>query len=142
MNQCAIYINKLYEYRKNVNRKIKTGQISSLYKSSSVVLEQEAEELRTNFDKVFLTLYPNFVEEFNLLLKPQERYVLEDKGQLNTELRIFALIKLGITDVSQIAIFLRYSLQTVYNYKSKVKSKSIINADQFEEEVKKTGTLH
>jgi len=142
MNQCAIYINKLYEYRKNVNRKIKTGQIDSLYRSSSVVLEQEAEELRTNFDKVFLTLYPNFVEEFNLLLKPQERYVLEGKGQLNTELRIFALIKLGITDVSQIAIFLRYSLQTVYNYKSKVKSKSIIDADQFEEEVKKTGTLH
>jgi len=142
MNQCAIYINKLYEYRKNVNRKIKTGQIDSLYKSSSVVLEQEAEELRTNFDKVFLTLYPNFVEEFNLLLKPQGRYVMEDKGQLNTELRIFALIKLGITDVSQIALFLRYSLQTVYNYKSKVKSKSIIDADQFEEEVKKTGTLH
>jgi len=142
MNQCAIYINKLYEYRKNVNRKIKTGQIDSLYKSSSVVLEQEAEELRTNFDKVFLTLYPNFVEEFNSLLKPQERYVLDDRGQLNTELRIFALIKLGITDVSQIAIFLRYSLQTVYNYKSKVKSKSIIDADQFEDEVKKTGTLH
>jgi len=142
MNQSAIYIDKLYEYRKNVNRKIKTGQIDSLYKSSSVVLEQEAEELRMNFDKMFLTLYPNFVEEFNLLLKPQERYVLEDKGRLNTELRIFALIKLGITDASQIAIFLRYSLQTVYNYKSKVKSKSIIDADQFEEEVKKTGTLY
>lgn len=142
MNQCAIYINKLYEYRKNVNRKIKTGQIDSLYRSSSDELEQEVEELRSNFDKAFLQLYPNFVEEFNSLLKPQEQYTLEDKGKLNTELRIFALIRLGITDVSQIAIFLRYSLQTVYNYKSKVKGKSIVDSDQFEEEVKKIGSLY
>ena len=142
MNQCAVYIDKLYAYQKNVNRKIKTGQIDSLYRSSSVALEQESEELRSNFDKAFLQLYPNFVEEFNSLLKPQERYVLEDTDQLNTELRIFALIKLGITDVSQIAMFLRYSLQTVYNYKSKVKGKSIVDSDQFEEEIKKIGSLN
>lgn len=141
MNQCAVYVNKLYEYRKNVNRKIKTGQIDSLYKSSSSELEKEVEELCTNFDKAFLKLFPNFVEEFNSLLKPQERYKIEE-GQLNTELRIFALIRLGITDVSQIAVFLRYSLQTVYNYKSKVKGKAIIESDQFEEEIKKIGLLH
>ncbi len=141
MNQCAVYINKLYEYRKNVNRKIKTGQIESLYKSSASELEKEVIELCTNFDKAFLKLYPNFVAEFNSLLKPQEGYKIEE-GQLNTELRIFALIRLGITDVSQIAVFLRYSLQTVYNYKSKVKGKSIIDNDQFEEEVKKIGSLH
>ena len=141
MNQCAVYINKLYEYRKNVNRKIKTGQISSLYASSTSELEKEVEELGSNFDKAFLKLYPNFIEEFNSLLKPQERYTLQE-GQLNTELRIFALIRLGITDVSQIAVFLRYSLQTVYNYKSKVKGKSIIDSDQFEEEIKKIGSLY
>jgi len=140
MNQCSIYINKLYKYRKEVNLKIKTGQINSLYKSSTSELEKEIEELRTNFDKAFLKLYPNFVSEFNSLLKPEERYELED-GQLNTELRIFALIKLGISDVSQIADFLHYSSQTVYNYKSKVKSKSVIESDQFEEEVKKIGKL-
>lgn len=104
MNQCAVYINKLDEYRKNVNRKIKTGQIDDLYKSSSRPFEKELEELYHNFDKAFLKLYPNFVEKFNSLLKPEERYKLE-KDQLNTELRIFALIRLGITDVGQIAVF-------------------------------------
>lgn len=140
MNQCAVYINKLYEYRKNVNRKIKTGQIDSIYNSSTSALEKDVEELRSNFDKAFLKLYPNFVEEFNSLLRKEERYE-PGEGQLNTELRIFALIRLGITDVSQIAVFLRYSIQTVYNYKSKVKGKSIIDSELFEEEVKKIGSL-
>jgi hypothetical protein len=143
MNQCSVYVNKLHTYKKNVYLKIKSGQIASLSKApSSSDLEKEIEELRTNFDKAFLKLYPNFVFEFNSLLKPQERFEMEDVGQLNTELRIFALIKLGITDVSQIADFLSYSVQTVYNYKSKVKGKSLIESDLFEEELKKIGKLH
>lgn len=140
MNQCAVYINKLDEYRKNVNRKIKTGQIDDLYKSSSRPFEKELEELYHNFDKAFLKLYPNFVEKFNSLLKPEERYKLE-KDQLNTELRIFALIRLGITDVGQIAVFLHYSVQTIYNYKSKVKRMSTLDSNIFEEEVKMLGSL-
>lgn len=140
MNQCAVYINKLDEYRKNVNRKIKTGQIDDLYKSSSRPFEKELEGLYQNFDKAFLKLYPNFVEEFNSLLKPEEHYKLE-KDQLNTELRIFALIRLGITDVGQIAAFLHYSVQTIYNYKSKVKRMSLLDSNLFEEEVKKLGSL-
>lgn len=140
MNQCAVYINKLDEYRKNVNRKIKTGQIDDLYKSSSRPFEKELEELYFNFDKAFLKLYPNFVTEFNSLLKPEERYKLE-KDQLNTELRIFALIRLGITDVGQIAVFLHYSVQTIYNYKSKVKRMSVCEGNLFEERVKKLGSM-
>lgn len=140
MNQCAVYINKLDEYRKNVNRKIKTGQIDELYKSSSRPFEKELEGLYVNFDKAFLKLYPNFVDEFNCLLIPEERYKLE-KDQLNTELRIFALIRLGITDVGQIAVFLNYSVQTIYNYKSKVKRMSVLDSNIFEEEVKKLGAL-
>lgn len=140
MNQCGIYINKLDEYRKNVNRKIKTGQIDDLYKSSSRAFDKEIEELYINFDKAFLKLYPDFVDEFNSLLKPEEQYK-QNKDQLNTELRIFALYRLGITDVNQIAVFLRYSIQTIYNYKSKVKGKSIIGGEQFEEEVKKLGSF-
>lgn len=140
MNQCAVYINKLDEYRKNVNRKIKTGQTDDLYKSSSRPFEKELEELYTNFDKAFLKLYPNFVEKFNLLLNPEERFKLE-KDQLNTELRIFALIRLGITDVGQIAVFLHYSVQTIYNYKSKIKKMSLTDGNLFEEEVKKLGSL-
>lgn len=140
MNQCAVYINKLDEYRRNVNRKIKTGQIDDLYKSSSRPFEKELEELYTNFDKAFLQLYPNFVEEFNSLLKPEECFRLE-KNHLNTGLRIFALIRLGITDVGQIAIFLHYSVQTIYNYKSKIKKMSLNDGNLFEEEVKKLGSL-
>ncbi len=140
MNLCSVYINKLHSYKKNTYIKIKSGQIESVIKSLSGDLEKDADELRANFDKVFLKLYPNFLSEFNSLLKPGERFELE-AGELNTEIRIFALIKLGITDVNQIADFLRYSVQTVYNYKSKVKGKSLIDSDLFENEVKKLGKL-
>lgn len=142
MNQCSIYIDKLDDYRKNVNRKIKVGQIDDLLKltSSTFNLQKDIEELYETFDKAFFKLYPDFVEQFNALLKEQERYRL-DKGRLNTELRIFALIRLGITDVNTIAGFLRYSIQTIYNYKSKVKGKSIIESDNFEDEVKKISTF-
>ncbi|MDR1502583.1 MAG: DUF6377 domain-containing protein [Prevotella sp.] len=138
MNQCAVYIDKLDDYRKNVNRKIKAGQIDDLYNmtASTRNLEKDIEELYITFDRAFFKIYPNFVEEFNALLKKEERYKLE-KEQLNTELRIFALIRLGITDVNQIAVFLRYSVQTIYNYKSKVKGKATIDSENFEEEVKK-----
>lgn len=138
MNQCAVYIDKLDDYRKNVNRKIKAGQIDDLYNmtASTRNLEKDVEELYITFDKAFFKIYPNFVEEFNALLKKEERYKPE-KEQLNTELRIFALIRLGITDVNQIAVFLRYSVQTIYNYKSKVKGKATIDSENFEEEVKK-----
>ncbi len=84
-------------------------------------------------------MYPNFVVEFNSLLKSEECYL--DKDQLNTELRIFALIRLGITDVAQIAVFLHYSVQTIYNYKSKVKRMSTLDSNIFEEEVKMLGSL-
>ena len=70
------------------------------------------------------------------MLKPEDSYKLE-KDQLNTELRIFALMRMGITDVGQIAVFLHYSVQTIYNYKSKVKKISILDGNLFEEEVKK-----
>jgi len=141
MNQCAVYIDKLDDYRKNINRKIKAGQIDDLYKltSSTRGLEKDVEELYETFDKAFFKIYPDFVEKFNALLKENEHYKLE-RGQLNTELRIFALIRLGITDVNQIAVFLRYSMQTIYNYKSKVKGKAL-ESENFEEEVKKIGSF-
>jgi len=142
MNQCSVYIDKLDDYRKNINRKIKAGQIDDLYRltSSTRNLEKDVDDLYNTFDKAFFKIYPNFVEEFNALLKENERYKLE-KEQLNTELRIFALIRLGITDVNQIAVFLRYSIQTIYNYKSKVKGKAIVESENFEEEIKKIGTF-
>lgn len=141
MNQCAIYIDKLDDFRKNVNRKIKAGQVDDLLKltSSSRDLEKDVEELYNTFDRAFFKIYPNFVEEFNSLLKEDERYKL-GKDRLNTELRIFALIRLGINDVDQIATFLRYSIQTIYNYKSKVKGKAI-ESENFENEVRMIGNF-
>ncbi|PPL04513.1 DUF6377 domain-containing protein [Parapedobacter indicus] len=142
INQCAVYLDKLDEFRKSVSRKIKAGQLAELEKLSATTatLEKDAQELYTDFDSTFLEVYPDFVEGFNALLRADERYVLK-KDHLNTELRIFALIRLGITDVNQIATFLRYSIQTIYNYKSKVKGKAAVDIEHFEENVKKIGTL-
>lgn len=141
MTQSAMYISKLDEFRRTVNRKIKVGQIDSLVKSSTAELEKEMEELFANFDVIFLKLFPNFIPEFNELLKPEERYKFEEEGKLNAELRIYALMRLGITDVCQIAVFLRYSVQTVYNYKSKVKGKLLIPSEHFDEKIRKIGSV-
>lgn len=143
INQCAVYLDKLEDYRKIVQRKIKSGQLEDLLQltTSNKTIEKDAQDLYTEFDKSFLEVYPTFVEEFNALLSTNEHYVLV-KGQLNTELRIFALIRLGITDVNQIATFLRYSIQTIYNYKSKVRGKAAMEGDHFEEKVKKIGATN
>lgn len=142
INQCAVYLDKLDEYRRNVNRKIKAGQVEALQKltTSTSTLEKDAQELYQDFDSTFLEVYPTFVDELNLLLREEERFSLK-KGQLNTEVRILALIRLGITDVSQIATFLRYSIQTIYNYKSKMKGKALAEHDNFEDRVKKIGSF-
>ena len=140
MHQSSINVNRLDEFRKNVNRKIKANQIDDLYVLSSRPLEKELEELYSNFDKAFLNLYPNFIEEFNRLLKPESHFAVT-KDKLNTSLRIFALIRLGITDMTQIANFLHYSVQTVYNYKSRVRKVSLLSSEEFEEKVKKIGKL-
>ena len=120
------------------DHKLRSGQIDRLYKISSKEQEREFDELYAEFDEAFLKLYPSFVREFNDLLKPEERYETAE-GRLNTELRIFALMRLGITNVNQVAEFLRCSLQTVYNYKSKIKSKALPGIAHFEEEVRKLG---
>ena len=125
INQCAIYLDKLFDFRKTVERKFKSGQLDDLRNlvSGSANQEDDARELYRDFDHAFLEVYPHFVVQLNALLKEEARYDLK-KDQLNTELRIFALMRLGISDVSQIASFLRYSVQTIYNYRSKVRQKS------------------
>ena len=140
MNQCAIYINKLDKYRRDINLKIRNKQFDRLHDLSLQAPGREEEELCRNFDRAFLNLYPNFVEKFNALLNPQSRYTPEE-GRLNTELRIFALIRLGVSDVNQIADFLRCSPQTIYNYKSKIKKAALNGGDNFEETVRKLGSL-
>ena len=134
MNLCSVYINRLDTYRRMVNKKISAGQMEELLKivRSREVLDTGLKELYDNFDTAFLHLFPDFVDKFNDLLQPEERIVLRKGELLNTELRIFALIRLGIDDSSQIAEFLRYSVNTIYNYRAKVKNKARISREDFE----------
>lgn len=131
---CSTYIDKLDGYRRMVNKKVCAGQIEELAKitRSSNALNAELDELYKNFDTAFLHLFPNFVAQFNALLQEDEQIVLKRDELLNTELRIFALIRLGINDSSQIAEFLRYSVNTIYNYRAKVKNKACVSRDDFE----------
>lgn len=135
---CSTYIDKLDSYRRMVNKKLSAGQTADLLKitRSQNALEPELQELYANFDTAFLHIFPDFVKKFNALLLPEDRIVLKRGELLNTELRIFALIRLGIEDSSQIAEFLRYSVNTIYNYRSKVKNKAEGSREDFEEQVK------
>lgn len=132
------YINRLDAYRRMVSKKITTKKVQELLDitRSPNLLDEELKELYTSFDTAFLHIFPDFVKKFNLLLKEDEQIVLKKDELLNTELRIFALIRLGIEDSSQIAEFLRYSVNTIYNYRAKVKNKARISRDDFEDIIK------
>ncbi len=104
--------------------------------------EAELRNFYKTFDTSFLQLYPTFVEDFNALLKEDGRITLKDGELLNTELRIFALIKLGITQSSHIASLLRYSVNTIYNYRAQVKNSVLKDRENFEEVVKKIGSKY
>ena len=136
---CSTYINRLDAYRRMVNKKVSAGQIAELLKitRSQDALDEELEELYANFDTAFLHLFPDFVKKFNALLQDNEQIILKKDELLNTELRIFALIRLGIEDSSQIAEFLRYSVNTIYNYRAKVKNKARGSREDFEDLVRK-----
>lgn len=137
------YINKLEKLRKQVNKKVKTKQYAELYDMTrpDSFKEEELEEFYSNFDSAFLHLFPNFLESFNALLKPEERITPSHQDQLPTPVRIFALIRLGINDSSKIAEFLHYSVNTIYNYRAQIKKGAIHSKDTFEEDVKKIGKL-
>lgn len=142
LNLCSIYIEKLDNFRRTVNRKITAGQTEELLKltKSTQFAGMEQKEFYANFDNAFLHLYPNFVMEFNQLLQPEERFSIKPGELLNTELRIFAIIRLGIDDSSKIANFLHYSINTIYTYRNKVKNKAI-DRENFEDEVMKIGAV-
>jgi len=141
LNQCSIYLDKLEDYRKSLNKKAAKGQIEELYAAlkSSQVIEDELREFYYQFDTSFIKLFPNFVAEFNKLLPENEQVFPKYTSELTVELRIFALIRLGITDSQKIASFLRYSITTIYNYRSKYRNKSLISNEKFEEMIMKIG---
>lgn len=142
-NMCSVYIDKLEDVRKNVYRKLKVGQVKEVLRmtDSSSTLTNELKEFYKSFDMMFLNLYPNFVEEFNSLLLDKEQIIPRDGELLSPELRIFALVRLGISDSTKIASFLHYSSQTVYNYRLKVRNKAKIPKEDFSDAIKQIGIL-
>lgn len=143
LSMCSNYIEKMLGFQRAVKRKLADGRGAELQRelSSSALMDAEVEEFYSMFDGAFLRLYPNFVEEFNSLLRDEERIVLPKGELLNTELRIFALIRLGIADSSKIAALLRYSVNTIYNYRAKVKNKAKCGRDDFEDRIKTIGSF-
>lgn len=126
MDICAVYIKKLDDYRKLVSRKIKAKQTADLLTAinSYKLAEEEASSFYIRFDKAFMDLYPNFVDEFNQLLLPEKQIVLPAPNSLTKELRIYALMRLGITDGQELATLLFYSTQTIYNYKTSIRKRA------------------
>lgn len=141
LSLCAQYVDKLDNYRKMVNKKMKNKELDELYRitKSTELKDAEIEELNHNFDSVFLHLFPNFIRDFNALLLPEFQIQPKEENRLSTDLRIFALIRLGIDDSSKIAEFLHYSVNTIYNYRARIKNGAVGNREAFERQVKELG---
>jgi len=142
LDLCSKYIDNLENYRKLLNKKATSGKMDDLLKTlkSTKFSEDELKDLYMNFDNAFLNIFPHFVESFNMLLPESERITPKKEERLTTELRIYALVRLGINESGQIANFLRFSITTVYSYRSKMRVKSLYK-DSFEEQVLKIGTF-
>ena len=137
LDRCQKYLSALEKYRKSLLKLAKSNQQSELMKKlkDDALIEAEQEKLYADFDEAFLDLHPHFVEKFNALLRPEERLTPKRHERLNTELRIFALIRLGVTDTAQIAQFLDYSMPTIYNYRSRIRNKSIYSKEEFDKKL-------
>ena len=138
LNLCSIYMDKLNQFCKIVSRKITAGKVDDLYKltKSGKFVEEQSKEFYDVFDNAFLHLYPDFVEQVNMLLKDGEKIKLKEGELLNTDLRILAFMRLGIEESPRIAQVLNYSLNTIYAYRNRTKARAI-NRDTFEAEIMK-----
>jgi len=129
------YVDKLEAFQRWLNRKVESRQFSDLQKiPKKLDAQQEREKLFKMFDKTFLNIFPNFVSEFNKLLKDDGKIILQDGELLNNDLRIYALMRLGIKNNDKIAQFLNYSVNTIYTYKTKIKNRAI-DDDRFYEQL-------
>jgi hypothetical protein len=132
------YIGKIEKFKNTIDRKISQKKIEDVKDLvNSMNLKPEREQLYLTFDNTFLKIFPGFVEQFNSLFSSEDQFVLDEKQGLPTEMRIFALIRLGITDTEKIAAILDYSVNTIYAYKTRMKNKSIVENEKFEEELMK-----
>lgn len=137
LDRCVSYLDKLEQYRRSLEKLAMASRIEELFKAirSEQFLREERKNFYNEFDKSFLELFPHFIRDFNNLLTEEGKIEPKPGEILNTELRIFALIRLGVTDANRIAHFLGYSLATVYNYRSKIRNRAKGNKENFEQEV-------
>lgn len=127
LDLCSIYMDRLDNFGKLVVRKITAGQSEELVKmtKSAKFAEEQNRKFYEDFDAAFLHIYPTFIDEFNSLLRPEERIEIKEPGKLNTGLRIFALMRMGIDDSVKVANFLHYSVNTIYAYRNRMRNKAV-----------------
>jgi hypothetical protein len=141
-NTNSEFFGKIEKLKKSLEQKIayrKWEDVIGLV--NNINLKKEKEELLQNFDKAFLKLFPDFIEGFNALFRKEDQVQLKDHEFLNTDLRIFALIRMGIHDNEKIARILEYSVNTINTYKTKIKNKSIVPNEEFEHRIMEIKTL-
>lgn len=131
----ANHLERIDKIQKTLHRKMSLKQYDGIldFIDKDIDMKKEVDELNANFDRIVLSLFPNFVQEFNKLFHPDDQIVLKDGQLLNNELRIFALIRMGISDNEKIAKILNYSVNTIYTYKTKIKNRSIVSNNEFED---------
>ncbi|RBL93391.1 DUF6377 domain-containing protein [Chitinophaga flava] len=135
-NITASYISKIEKIKQALEQKLAENKPGELkYLVSNINIRQEREDLFTNFDRVFLKIFPHFVEEFNTLFEKGNQVMLKENELLNTDIRIFALIRIGISDNEKIARILEYSVNTIYAYKTKIKKRSLVPNEEFEDRI-------
>ena len=142
MDQCSVYIGKMDEYSQKLKVMATAGKVNDLVSTvkSKAFIDKELKEFYAQFDATFIQLFPTFVAEFKDLLNEPESIIIKKGELLNPELRLFALIRLGIKDSAKIAEFLRYSASTIYNYRSQIKNKAKGPRELFELKVMSIGS--
>ncbi len=136
----AGFIEKMAEFNKMVERMLSTHQYELLRRSlKESAINETRDRMFESFDRTFLKIFPTFINDYNALFKEPEDWAQD--GRLTTEVRIFALIRLGITETDRIAMFLNYSPHTINTYKTRVKNRSWVENDRFESEIMKIGTV-
>lgn len=137
---CAAYIDKYNKFHKTIERKVKAHQVDDMLTllHQNRTKDVDAREFFMNFDKAFLSLYPNFIHDFNQLLKSEQQVTLKNGEIMSNELRIMALMRLGVTDTQKISTLLFYSPQTIYNYRSVFKQKAL-DPENFESNIMQCG---
>ncbi len=141
LEACSQYLDKVEVFRRSMLRLLKSSQYDKALQLAEDRDDEQAllKEYYKKFDETFLSVYPDFVQDFNRLLQPDQQLLPKEEGRLNTELRIYALIHLGITDSARIADILHCSVQTIYNKRMKTRNRALTSKGTFDHTVENIG---